>query len=177
MGTFCFTTSLLKRRKNMIRKTNLATKSREWGLVITRTVKAPRELVFKAWIDQKLMAQWWGPDGFTNPVCELDVRPGGTIRIDMHGPDGTVYPMKGVFHEIKKPERLVFTSSALEDDKGDPQLINLNTIRLVGLGKKTKLTVQADVVKSTPAAEGALAGMEEGWKQSLVRLEALLAKN
>ncbi len=161
----------------MIRKTNVATKSREWGLVITRTVKAPRELVFKAWIDQKLMAMWWGPDGFTNPVCELDVRPGGTIRIDMRGPDETVYPMKGVFREIKQPERLVFTSSILEDEKGDPQLVNLNTITLVGLGKKTKLTVQADVVKSRPAAEGSLASMEEGWKQSLDRLEEFLAKN
>jgi uncharacterized protein YndB with AHSA1/START domain len=161
----------------MTTRTNLASKSREWGLVITRTVNAPRELVFKAWIDQKLMAQWWGPDGFTNPVCELDVRPGGAIRIDMRGPDGNVYPMKGVFRKIKQPERLVFTSSALDDKKGDPQLENLNTITLVGLGKKTKLTVQADVVKSTPAAEGALAGMEEGWKQSLDRLEKLLAKN
>ena len=155
----------------------MATKSKEWGLVITRTIKAPREVVFKAWIDQKLMAQWWGPDGFTNPVCELGVRPGGAIRIDMRGPDGTVYPMKGVFREIKQPERLIFTSSALVDEKGDSQLENLNTIMLVGLGKKTKLTVQVDVVKSTPAAEEALAGMEEGWKQSLDRLEELLTKN
>lgn len=161
----------------MTTRTNLATRSKEWGLVITRTVKAPRELVFKAWIDQKLVAKWWGPDGFTNPVCELDVRPGGAIRIDMRAPDGTVYPMKGVFREIKQPERLVFTSSALEDEKGDPQLENLNTITLIGLGKKTKLTVQADVVKATPAAEEALAGMEEGWKQSLDSLEELLAKN
>jgi uncharacterized protein YndB with AHSA1/START domain len=161
----------------MTTRTNLATKSREWGLVITRTINAPRELVYKAWIDQKLMAKWWGPNGFTNPVCELDVRPGGAIRIDMRGPDGTVYPMKGVFREIKQPERLVFTSNALEDEKGDPQLENLNTIALVGLGKKTKITVQVDVVKSMPAAEKALSGMEEGWKQSLDRLEKLLAKN
>ena len=161
----------------MTTRTNLATKSREWGLVIARTVDEPRELVFKAWVDQKLMAQWWGPDGFTNPVCELDVRPGGAIRIDMRGPDGTVYPMKGVFREIKQPERLIFTSSALVDEKGDSQLENLNTIMLVGLGKKTKLTVQVDVVKSTPSAEEALAGMEEGWKQSLDRLEELLTKN
>jgi len=161
----------------MAARTNLATKSGEWGLVITHTINAPREVVFKAWINQKLLVQWWGPRGFTNLVCELDVRPGGAIRIDMRGPDGTVCPMKGVFGEIKQPERIVFTSSALEDEKGDPQLVNLNTITLVGMGKKTKLTLQADVMKSTPAAEGMLASMEEGWKQSFDRLEELLVKN
>lgn len=144
-------------------------------VVINRIFDAPHEVVWKAWIDQRLLAKWWGPNGFTNPVCELDVWTGGAIRIDMRGPDGTVYPMKGIFREIEPPERLVFTSSALENEKGDPQLENLNTITFDGLGKKTKLTVEVNVVKSTPAAEGALAGMEEGWMQSLDRLEALLA--
>ena len=74
---------------------------------------APRELVFKAWTDPKQVAQWWGPHGFSNPVCELGLRPGADIRIHMRGPDGTVYPMTGVYHEIVKPERLVFNSAAL----------------------------------------------------------------
>jgi uncharacterized protein YndB with AHSA1/START domain len=123
------------------------------------------------------VAQWWGPKGFTNPVCEMDARPGGSIRIDMRGPDGTVYPMKGEFREIETSQRLVFTSSALEDEKGNPQLEALNTVMFVGQGNKTKLTLQAYVMKATPAAEGALAGMEEGWNQGLDRLEEFLAKN
>ena len=45
-------------------------------LVLTRIFDAPRELVFKAWTDPEIVAQWWGPHRFTNPVCELDVRPG-----------------------------------------------------------------------------------------------------
>ena len=44
--------------------------------------------MFKAWTDPKHMAQWWGPHTFTNPVCEMDVRPGGAYRIVMRGPDG-----------------------------------------------------------------------------------------
>jgi uncharacterized protein YndB with AHSA1/START domain len=52
-------------------------------LTISRVFDAPRGRVFKAWIDANHMAQWWGPQGFTNPVCELDVRPGGAIRIHM----------------------------------------------------------------------------------------------
>jgi Activator of Hsp90 ATPase homolog 1-like protein len=69
----------------------------EQELVLTRVFDAPRELVFKAWTDPKCVAQWWRPRGFTNPVCEVDVRPGGAIRIHMRGPDGTVYPMTGVY--------------------------------------------------------------------------------
>ncbi len=145
------------------------------ALVITRVFDAPRELVFKVWTDPKHMAQWWGPKGFTNPVCELDARPGGAIRIDMRGPDGVTYPMGGVFHEIVEPERLVFTASAFQDEEGNPQLEVLNTVTFAELGGKTKLTLQAVVVKSAPAVAAALAGMEEGWRQSLDRLAEHLA--
>src|SRR3984885_10858283 len=79
---------------------------------MTRVLAAPRGVVLRAANDQQHVAQWWGPTRFTNPRCELDVRPGGAIRIDMRGPDGTVYPMSGVYQEIVKPERLVFTSDA-----------------------------------------------------------------
>ncbi len=153
-----------------------AQKPAEPVLVITRVFDAPRDLVFKAWTDPKHVAQWWGPNGFTNPVCELDVRPGGAIRIDMRGPDGVVYPMQGVFYEIVEPERLVFTSSALEDEKGNPQLVVRTTVTFAEHNGKTKLTLQAVVVKSEPAAAGALAGMEQGWSESLGRLAAHLSK-
>jgi uncharacterized protein YndB with AHSA1/START domain/pimeloyl-ACP methyl ester carboxylesterase len=139
-------------------------------VVITRTIDAPRELVFEAWTDPKHMAQWWGPRYFTNPVCELDVRPGGAILVHMLGPDGTVYPMKGIFREIVKPERLVFTSGAFEDEDGNPRLESLTTVTFTEFDGKTKLTVHAVVTRAEPGVEGALAGMEEGWSQSLDKL-------
>src|SRR3982074_2584510 len=92
--------------------TSAAKYTADLEIVLTRVFDAPRELVFQAWIEPKRMAEWWGAHRFTNPAWELDVSPGGAIRIDMRGPDGVVYPMKGVFHEIVEPERLVFTSSA-----------------------------------------------------------------
>ncbi len=146
----------------------------ERELIITRVFDAPRELVFKAWTDPKHVAQWWGPKDFTNPVCELDVRPGGAILIHMRGPDGVVYPMKGVFHEIAPPERLVFTTSAFEDEAGNPQLEDRTTVTFAEHDGKTKLTVQAVVTKAAPAVEGALAGMEAGWNESLDRLAEAL---
>ncbi|HYA86529.1 MAG TPA: SRPBCC domain-containing protein [Nitrospirota bacterium] len=160
----------------MVTKKNLTATSAEKELVINRTFNAPRERVFNAWVDQKLMSQWWGPKGFTNPVCEMDVRQGGAMRIDMRGPDGTVYPMKGVFHEILPPQRLVFISSALEDETGHAQLENMNIITFIATGKTSTITVHVTVMKSAPAAQGALKGMPEGWNQSLDRLAELLVK-
>jgi uncharacterized protein YndB with AHSA1/START domain len=148
----------------------------ERKLVLTRTFEAPRALVFKAWTDPKLLAEWWGPHGFANPVCEIDVRPGGGIRINMAGPDGVVHPMKGIFHEIVAPERLVFTSTALEDEAGHPSLEVRNTVTFAEHEGKTTLRLEAVVVKAAPAAARALEGMEMGWSQSLERLAARLAR-
>ena len=77
--------------------------------VISRTFDAPCELVWKAWTDPKKMAQWWGPKGFTNPVCELDVRVGGSWRTVMRSPEGVDYPCHGVYREIVEQEKLVMT--------------------------------------------------------------------
>ena len=155
----------------MAPKVEPARESAERKLKITRVFDAPREVVFKAWTDPKLLAQWWGPKGFTNPVCELDVRPGGAIRVHMRGPDGTVYPMGGKFHEIVEPERIVFTSTAHEDETGEPQLEVFNTVTFAEHNGKTTLTLHAVVVKSGPGTATALAGMEQGWTESLERLE------
>jgi uncharacterized protein YndB with AHSA1/START domain len=142
---------------------------------ITRVFDAPRALVFAAWTDPKQVAKWWGPEGFTNPVCNLDVRPGGPMRIDMRGPDGTVYPMTGTYREIAEPERLVFTSAAL-DDKGKPLFEVLTTVAFTEQGGKTSLKLQARVIKSTGEAGQYLKGMQQGWTQSLQRLSDLLAQ-
>ena len=145
-------------------------------LVITRVFDALRSLIFKAWVDPKHLAQWWGPHGFTNPVCELDVRPGGAIRIHMRGPDGTVYPMTGVYREIVEPERLVFTSAAL-DQEGQPLFEVLNTVIFAKQGGKTTLTTKARVVKSNDGAAPYLKGMEAGLTQTLECLAAFLVNS
>jgi uncharacterized protein YndB with AHSA1/START domain len=155
-------------------KTNAATESSKWDLVLTRVFDAPRELVFKAWTETKHVAQWWGPAGFTNPVCEVDVRKGGAIRIHMRAPDGVVYPMTGVFQEIDEPERLVFISSAL-DEKGNSMFDILNTVTFEDQRGKTALTLQARVIQETAVAPQYLKGMEMGWTQSLDRLAAQVA--
>ncbi len=150
--------------------------SEEQELVLTRVFDAPRELLFKVWTDPKHVAQWWGPHGFTNPVCELDARPGGAIRIHMRGPNGIVYPMTGVYQEVVEPERLVFISAALDAD-GKPMFELLNTVTFADEGGKTKQILRVRVIKRTAQAAPYLAGMEQGWTQGLERLAAYVAKH
>jgi len=145
------------------------TNQSKWDLVITRVFDAPRHLVFRAWTDPKHVAQWWGPNGFTNPVCDLDARAGGEIRIHMRAPDGAIYPMKGVFEEIVEPERIVFVSSAL-DENGNSMFDVRTTVTFAEKQGKTSLTMQARVLHETAVATQYLQGMEAGWTQSLERL-------
>ncbi|HEY2457420.1 MAG TPA: SRPBCC domain-containing protein [Candidatus Acidoferrum sp.] len=151
-------------------------KEQEHELFLTRTFDASPDVVFKAWTDPAHIARWWGPKGYTNPVCEVDAQPGGAIRIHMRAPDGTVYPMTGVFESIVEPTQIVFTT-AVPDQEGNSLFEIRNTISLAPTDDgKTLLTVQASVIKSTPQAAPYLAGMEMGWVQMLDRLADFLGK-
>ncbi len=152
-----------------------ATPVAERELTITRILDAPRELVFKVWTDPKHLAQWWGPQGFTNPVCEIDLRPGGALRIVMRAPDGAEHPMTGIYREIVAPERLVFTTVAV-DSAGNHLLEGLTTVTFAEHGDKTKLTVRTGAVGLVAAAARMLEGMEAGWTQSIDRLEAYVRR-
>ena len=148
-------------------------KPAEREITITRVFDAPRVLVFKAWTDAKVLAQWWGPKGFTN--CELDARVGGAIRIHMRSPDGSVYPMRGEFREIVPPERLVFTNIAV-DAADQPIIEGLTTVTFVERGGKTTMTLHTRGRAVVDYAAGYLQGMEMGWTGSIDKLEILLAR-
>lgn len=148
----------------------------EREIVLTRVFDAPRALVFKAWTDPQLMAQWWGPKGFRNPVCELDARVGGTWRIVMCAPDGLEYPVGGVYQEVVVPECLVFTNIARDKD-GHPVIDGFTTVTFAEHDGKTRLTLRTRGTAVVDYAAAYLLGMEMGWTQSLERLAELVAKN
>ena len=155
-----------------------ATKTAPYGeasVTLTRVFEAPRALVWQAWTDPTMMAQWFGPRGFTNPVCELDVRVGGSLRIVMRGPDGNDYPMKGVFSVVLPPERLVFTNIAVDKD-GNHLLEGETTVTFAEKGGKTTLILETHAVGLVPIAPQMLGGMEAGWTQSIDKLEELVAR-
>lgn len=135
-----------------------------------RRLAAPRELVFKLWTDPVHLARWWGPNGFTNPVCEFDARPGGRIYIEMTGPDGTAYPMHGTVEAIEPPARLVMRATCCGDDDGNPGVESVTTITFHAAVGGTRLVVETKLTKVEDFARDALAGMEQGWNESLDRL-------
>ena len=161
----------------------------EGEFVLTRVFDAPRALVFKAWTDPKHMARWWGPHGFTNPVCELNVRPGGAWRIVMRGPDGADHPAGGFYGEVVEPERLVLTidHSELSDEwhdlvnpnrdkaAGKPTLEALTTVTFEEQSGKTKLTIRIRFESAAIRDSLLKIGMSQGWSQSLERLAACVA--
>lgn len=77
-------------------------------LRITEMINAPVELVWKVWTNPKHVAQWWGPNGFTNTIHTMEVAEAGEWRLTMHGPDGKNYPNKSVFVEIVRQKKIVF---------------------------------------------------------------------
>lgn len=75
-------------------------------LTITRVLDMPRALVFEAWTDPRHVAEWWGSQGFTTPVCELDARPGGAPRIVMRAPDaGRTQSLDRLAEHVTHPAR------------------------------------------------------------------------
>jgi uncharacterized protein YndB with AHSA1/START domain len=76
-------------------------------IISSREFDVSQELMFQAWTTPELLARWWGPAGFTNTFNEFDLRPGGTWRFVMHGPNGVDYPNHNVFAEIVPSERIV----------------------------------------------------------------------
>jgi uncharacterized protein YndB with AHSA1/START domain len=144
-------------------------------VTVTRVFDAPRDLVFRTWIEPEHFTQWWGPRGFTNPVCELDARPGGDIFVRMHGPDERVVLMRGTFREIVAPQRIVFTA-IVADRNGVAMFEGLVTATFEDEGVATKLTVREQAVAIDDAvAAPILANMETSWTESLKRLAAVVA--
>ncbi len=145
-------------------------------VTVTHVFNARREIVFKAWTNPEYVAMWWGPHGFSTPVCELDVRRGGKLRIHMQAPDGTVYPMTGTYQVVQPPERLVYTTTPLDQD--DVVIFEvLNTVTFVDQGATTLVTIHAQVLRTTAVAEMYLSGMEEGLKQTLESLGEFLEEH
>ena len=142
-------------------------------VVATRTIDVPRGFVFHMWTDHRHVAHWWGPQGFTNPRCEVDARPEGKMQIDMRAPDGTTYEMQGRFYELIEPERIVLLCEVpLPGDSEKNRLETLNTVTFADNSGKTVVTVRCQIVARSNGSPAGAAEIERGWLQTLDRLEA-----
>ncbi|WP_143305739.1 SRPBCC family protein [Chitinophaga vietnamensis] len=147
-------------------------KTNQHEVTIVREFDAPRELVFRLWTEPALLAQWWGPHGFSAPECFIDPRPDGDIRIQMLRPDGAIVNCSGKVHEVVPPERIVFTT-IMKDSQGDTGMEMRNTVTLASVHNKTVLTLHAVALITSEAGASFEIGMREGWSQGLDKLIAL----
>ena len=142
-------------------------------IVVTRVIDAPRRLVFDAFTRPEMIKHWMlGPDGWTMPVCEMDLRAGGAYRwVWQRGAGGAQMSVSGTFREVAAPERLVHT------EQFDPPWYPgeaVITTRFAEQGDKTAVTISI-VYPSQETRDNALkSGMESGMAQSYDRLERLL---
>lgn len=160
----------------------------EEELVLGRVFDAPRELVFEVWTKAEHFARWFGPHGAEVVDCELDARPGGVIRFGHRTPDMTLY-LTGRFVEVVPNERLVFTSSFV-DDRGQPvqhpmfaewplDLAIETAVSLEDAGDGTRVTLAHRVLPveaaSNPATKRWAPMARQGATQVLERLGEHLA--
>lgn len=145
--------------------------------VLTRVFEAPREIVYRIWTDPQYVKQWWGVDGSTIVVCELDVRPGGTFRIDMKAADGTIYVNRGVYVEVVVNEHIV--SKDVREDTALPGTIpaGLHTVTFQDHDEGTLVTLTSRFDTLEERDLMVRFGMMDGIGQSLDRFARLLAAN
>jgi uncharacterized protein YndB with AHSA1/START domain len=137
---------------------------------IKRVVDAPRHVVFDAWTRPEHIQQWLlGPEGWTMPVCEMDLRPGGAWRYVWRKADGVEMEMSGSVREVVPPERLVTT------EKWGPEWPEtINSLVLTEEGGRTTVTLTL-TYPSKEARDAALAtGMKGGMEESFARFDKLL---
>jgi len=89
----------------------------EQEIVVKRVLRAPREIVFEAFTDPEHLSVWWGPTGFSTTTSRYDARPGGQWEYVMHGPDGTDYPNLITYHDVVRPERLIYAQGEPGDEE------------------------------------------------------------
>lgn len=153
-------------------KLNIIAEPGKHDITMTREFNAPRDLVFKAYTDPKLVPEWWGPSYLTTVIDKMEVKPGGLWRYVQRDNDGNEYGFHGVYHDITAPERIVYTF----EWEGMPGHVLLETITFEEKDGKTLMT-DSSIFQSVADRDGMLSsGMEGGAKESMDRLAALVEK-
>jgi uncharacterized protein YndB with AHSA1/START domain len=146
--------------------------------VMERIFDAPRDLVFQVWSDPKHLAHWFGPKGWTLPVCTMDFRPGGVWQYCMRGPAGEESWGKATYQEIVPPERIVYIDAFADADGNviPGTLTMVVTVTFTEQQGKTKLTNHVQFASAQDLQAALEMGMAEGSTETWDRLEAYLAQ-
>lgn len=149
-------------------------------LIISRIFNGSAERLFRAWTSPEELMKWWGPYGFTSPVCKVDLRVGGEYHYCSRSPEGVDFWSRGIFREIVRPRKLVVADS-FSDESGRiiaPSAVGLPpdwpttlliTITFEGRDRQTIFTLRHERLPF-----GLLQNCRAGWNESLDKLQALI---
>lgn len=167
------TTSSSSATSSATRGTTTFTTPSDREIVATRLFAAPRQLLWDVHTIPEHVQRWMlGPDGWTMPVCEIDLRPGGRWHwVWRKADDGTEMEMHGEYREVQAPERLVNTEAW-----GGPYPETLNTTVFTEEAGGTRLTCTVLFVSKEAREAATATGMTGGWSQSYDRLDELLPR-
>jgi uncharacterized protein YndB with AHSA1/START domain len=136
---------------------------------MTRTYKAPLDLVWSVWTDPAHVAAWWGPFGPEKTSCKIDLKVGGWFDIAMQAPDGTHYPSRGIIRELDPPSRLV-----IEGDPAAPDACGAGlppkafvTLQLEEVASGTKLTIETRFMTVDARDAANESGFSTSWNETL----------
>jgi len=140
---------------------------------VSRTFSAPRETVFKAWSSADHIKRWFCPDGYSVPEAKVEMRVGGAFEVCMRSPEGVDHWTRGTFVEVRAPERLTIDHHVIDPCGGGPLFSALTEVSFTAAGGGTRMeVVQTYTIADAAQADRMIKGAPEGWRQTLVKLEA-----
>jgi uncharacterized protein YndB with AHSA1/START domain len=147
-------------------------------LRVSRVFSAPRETVFRAWSSADHIKRWFCPDGYSVPEAKVEMRVGGAFEVCMRSPEGVDHWTRGTFTEVAAPERLAIDHHVIDPCGGGPLFSALTEVAFIDNGGDRTLmeVVQTYSVAGAAQAEQMLRGAPEGWRQTLDKLEAEVAR-
>lgn len=148
------------------------------SFTLSRSFRAPADLVFRLWTEPAYVSLWWGVAGSTIPLCELDVRPGGRWRIDMQTASGRVYRNEGEYLDVRRNELLSFSDvphASIREYEGNLPGIRHHRVTFASEGEVTGVQLEVQFANPADLERHIGFGMPNGLGQSLARLEALIA--
>ncbi len=147
-------------------------------LRVSRVFPAPRETLFKAWSSADHIKRWFCPDGYSVPQAKVEMRVGGAFEVCMRSPEGVEHWTRGTFTEVVVPERLAIDHHIIDPCGGGPLFSALTQVAFIdnGGGRTLMEVVQSYTFPGTAEAEQMLKGAPEGWRQTLDKLEAEVAR-
>ncbi len=157
---------------------NKATTSTEGrDLILSRIINAPRNKVFKAWTEPKLLKQWFAPLPWTTAEVETDVRVGGSSLVVMRSPDGKEFPNRGVYLEVVPNERLVFTDAFTKAWEPSEKPFMTVVLTFEDQGGKTKYVARVHHWSIADREAHEKMGFHGGWALCAEQLAALVEKH